>query len=30
LVSVWHLGFFANFEDFAFFKGYAAIDDLAV
>jgi hypothetical protein len=24
------LGFFADFEDFAFFNGYAAIDDLPV
>jgi hypothetical protein len=24
------LGFFANFEDFAFFNGYAAIDNLVV
>ena len=29
-VSVGHLGFFADFEDFAFFDGYAAVYDLPV
>ena len=30
MVSVRHLGFFADFEDFAFFDGEATIDDLPV
>ena len=30
LVGVGHLGFFADFLDFAFFDGYAAVDDLPV
>ena len=29
-VGLWHLGFFADFLDFAFFDGYAAVDDLPV
>ena len=30
LVGVGHLGFFADFLDFAFFDGYAAVNDLPV
>ena len=28
LVGFWHLGFFADFVNFAFFEGYAAVKDL--
>jgi hypothetical protein len=29
-VGVWHMSFFANLEDFSFFDGDAAVDDLPV